>query len=163
MIMTYVDTATRGATRQSWARDSIRAIFREIQVEHPKAGHKQLVKLLVDRMDDDHEAKVAAADYIVQVCLEALESYMKRERQERYRPTPAEKQAREEAIEATAESIKNQLLLLNLEMPNGKRMRFCTGTEMANFGSAYQRIGKKCGGKMVGSVLDEKEVRALVQ
>jgi hypothetical protein len=61
-----------------------------------------------------------------------------------------------------SESLKSQILLLNQEMPNGKRMRYCTGTEMAHFGRGYQRIAKKAGVKMVGQVLDENEVRQLM-
>ncbi len=159
--MAYVDTATRGATRQSWARDSIRTIFREIQVEHPKAGHKQLVKLLAERMEEDPGALRAAADYIVQICLEALEGYERRQRQ--HSPVdPAQRAKREAEIAQAAEVAVQQIMLLNQEMPNGKRMRFCTGVEMGKFGKGYQLIAKRCGTKMVGSAMNEDEVRQLM-
>lgn len=49
---------------------------------------------------------------------------------------------------------------LNQEMPNGKRMRYCTGREMATFGAGYQRIAKMVGpNAMVGSKLNEQQVR----
>ncbi len=158
--MTYVDTASRGATRQSWARDSIRAVFREIQVEHPKAGHGRLARLLADRMQEDPDALNAAADYIVKICLEALEGYERR--QPRPPVDPVQREQRQADIVAAAAKIKEQILLLNLEMPNGKRMRYCTGTEMLSWGRGYAKIGKRVGNKIVGQVLNEDEARSLL-
>lgn len=62
------------------------------------------------------------------------------------------------------ESIKAQIMLLDLAMPNGKPMRACTGAEMAKFGNRYQRIAEKVGKvRTVGMVLDEEQVRKIMQ
>jgi hypothetical protein len=150
-------TGKYGATRQSWSRTSIRVIYAEIKASKPKADHTILVKLLAERMREDDDALMAAADYIATNCEEAEIGYAKRQRS-----TPKQRTEIAEQIKATAETIKNQILLLNLEMPNGKRMRFCTGTEMGRFGKAYQRIAKRVGNKTVGAVLNEKEIRNLM-
>jgi hypothetical protein len=148
-----------GATRQSWSRTSIRVIYAEIKANKPKATHAILVRLLADRMREDDDALMAAADYVATNCEEAEIGYAKRQRS----ATPERRAEIAEQVAATAESIKQQLLLLNLEMPNGKRMRYCTGREMGNFGEAYRRIAKRVGTKLVGAVLDETGVRKLMQ
>lgn len=62
------------------------------------------------------------------------------------------------------ESIKAQIVILNLTMPNGKSMRDCTGAEMAKFGNRYQRIAESVGkGKLVGDVLSEEDVRKIIK
>lgn len=60
-------------------------------------------------------------------------------------------------------SIKAQIVMLNLTMPNGKAMRDCTGAEMAKFGNRYQKIAERVGkAKLVGAVLDEDAVRKIM-
>jgi hypothetical protein len=55
-----------------------------------------------------------------------------------------------------------ETLLLDLVMPNGTTMRYCTGTQMAGFGMAYAKIAEKAGDAMVGEVMVEAEVKALL-
>jgi hypothetical protein len=55
-----------------------------------------------------------------------------------------------------------QTILLDLVMPNGKAMRFCTGDEMAKFGTAYSIIAERVGSVLVGEILVESEVRGLL-
>lgn len=164
--MNTENLGTHGATRQSWSRESIRVIYAELKAEHPKADHSRMVKLLAERLEEE-DARKAAADYIVTACENAQVGYEKRDERRsgtHRRRTAQERQKEDEEVEAAAESIKDQIMFLNQEMPNGKRMRYCTGAEMDKFGKAYQRIAKRVGStKMVGSVLNEKEVRALLR
>jgi hypothetical protein len=148
-----INVGKYAATRQSWSRTNIRVIYSEIKKSKPRAAHTELVKLLAERMREDDDALMAAADYVITNCEEAEEGYANR----------AKYKKRAQDAEHTADDIKNHIILLNLEMPNGKRMRYCTGTELASFGKGYQRIARKVGSKMVGSVLDEKQVRALMR
>ena len=61
------------------------------------------------------------------------------------------------------ESIKQQLVMLDLVMPNEKLMRDCTGLEVEQFGTRYQRIAQKVGRQnVVGSVLTEDQVREVL-
>lgn len=65
---------------------------------------------------------------------------------------------------AAVESIKGQIMLLALTMPNGKAMSVCTGSEMDKFGGAYKAIAKRVGPtNTVGAVLTEDQVKALVK
>jgi hypothetical protein len=152
----HVTEAKYGAIRQSWSRDSIRAVFAAIKAAKPRANHTILVKLLAERMAEDDDARLAAADYIVTNFLGAEISYSRKRSARR-----TSEQIEQETAEAS-ENLTSQLLLLNLEMPNGKRMRHCTGNELAKFGKGYQRIASKVGAKRVGEVLDENEVRKLM-
>lgn len=157
-----LNTGKFGATRQSWARASIRTIYAEIVAKHPRAGHSTLVRLVAERLREDDDALQAAADYVVTNCEEAQEGYAKR--QQRQPASPQERAQRQDEIKATVESIKSQILLLNLEMPNGKRMRYCTREEMALFGAGYVRLAKRMKpGQMVGQAFNEKQVRELVK
>ena len=60
-----------------------------------------------------------------------------------------------EAIEAKA-----KILLLDLTMPNEKRLAECTGFECVKFGGWLGAVGKAAGKQLVGKALTEKEVRA---
>jgi hypothetical protein len=54
-------------------------------------------------------------------------------------------------------------VLLDSMMPNGKQMRFCTGSEMTGFSAAYQAIAAKVGPNcLVGEILVEAQVRELL-
>jgi len=64
----------------------------------------------------------------------------------------------------TAATKLKETVLLDLIMPNGQAMRYCTGGEMVGFGKAYQAIAVKVGAEnLVGEVLIESEVKALLQ
>lgn len=62
------------------------------------------------------------------------------------------------------ESIKAQIVMLDLTMTNGKAMRDCTGAEMAKFGNRFQKIAERVGKtKTVGQVLSEDDVKAIMK
>jgi len=153
------------ATKQTWRKNTVREIVAEIVSANPKATEGQLRREFRNAVRNDEDYFLAVADYSFDAAFRALS--VQRERQ---RPSAEDRAIRAAAAAAnaaahakTVKGIQEQLLLLNLEMPNGKRMRFCTGEEMTKFGTAYQRIAKKVGKtKMVGQVLGEKEVRALM-
>lgn len=80
-----------------------------------------------------------------------------------YNPQSVSQRAvRQEAVKSAAAHVVNQISLLFLTMPNGKAMRYCTGREMEKFGKGYAKIAKKAGAKTVGEVMNESEVRLLM-
>jgi hypothetical protein len=146
------------AKRQSWHRNSFRELYAQLKEENPKASPDRLRKLYREHALEDVEWLDAAIDYAANNTDRALENGKSPRR-----PSLQERADAAEVAVATVEEIKIKILLLNLEMPNGKRMRYCTGAEMSKFGKAYERIAEKVGStKMVGSVLDEKQVRGLM-
>lgn len=149
------------ATRQSWKRDSIRVAIAELRGANPQATEDRLVQLYAERMKADDDLLQATAEYAVINALNSMER--KAPAASRTAPAPQERAARAQEVEKMVSNIKDQITLLNMEMPNGKRMRWCTGAEMMKFGGAFTKIGKKVGStKNVGTVLDEKQVRALM-
>jgi hypothetical protein len=149
----------RSATVASWKAADVRELLIRLKDEHPTASKSRLFDLFLERVKEDEEYQYATADYAFHNTMNALERFEAR--------PPAslavvrqQREERQQEVIATAETIRNQILLLNLEMPNGKRMRYCTGEEMAKFGRAYERIAKKVGKtQLVGSVMNETEVR----
>lgn len=77
---------------------------------------------------------------------------------------PMQRAQAKQQQEDMVESIKAQIMLLDLTMPNGKPMKDCTGAEMSKFGNRYQRIAEKVGkAKLVGAVLNEEQVRGILK
>ena len=148
------------ATRQSWQRDSIRAAIAELRDKSPDATEGDLIKLFAERMREDDDLFNAAAEYAV---INAVNSITRTSSVGRPPTQHEERASRAKQQLAVVENIKEQIMMLNMEMPNGKRMRWCTGSEMTKFGGAFTKIGKRVGAsKMVGSVLDEKQVRQII-
>lgn len=153
------------ATRQTWRKKTVRELLADIIRDAPNAGEEKLRRLFRDSVREDEEYFLATVDYAFDAALRALLNQQDRQ------PISAAKRAEQAAASAqraaahakVVKGIQEQILLLNQEMPNGKRMRFCTGAEMATFGEGYRRIAKKVGTKTVGTVLDEAQVRELMQ
>jgi hypothetical protein len=64
-------------------------------------------------------------------------------------------------VTAVAAKVR-ETVLLDLVMLNEIAMRYCSGTQMVSFGSAYRAIGERVGDAMVGEVMVESEVKALL-
>jgi hypothetical protein len=159
-----------GATRQSWSRANLRVQILKIKADHPDTDHDAVVRLLAERIRNDDNLLVAAADYVVTNAEDALQAYERRAKNPPASPPPSEQVTLEKKrqIDEKVEQIKAQVLMLNEIMPNGKRMRFCTGTEMVKMGNerskegaVWLRIGKKAGTQLVGQALNEEQVRAM--
>jgi hypothetical protein len=151
--------AKQASTHQSWQKDSVRAAVAELKNSHPSLDEAGLIQLFAERMKADDTLLSAAAEYVVILAVNSLQ----RAASVRSDGTADVQATRAVEREVVVANIKEQIMLLNLEMPNGKRMRWCTGAEMEKFGGAYVRIGKKVGKtKMVGSELSEQQVREIV-
>jgi FtsZ-binding cell division protein ZapB len=72
--------------------------------------------------------------------------------------------AKREEREAKIQQGVDQIMLLNLEMPNGKRLRYCTREEVAKFNNGYARLVKKMKPRqMVGQAFNEDQVKAFMK
>jgi hypothetical protein len=148
--------ATRGATRQSWQRNkSIRVIIAELQSVHPKASEHVLLQKLRDLAREDDDVLDAFLAYGLRNTLASQEGYKVHERL----VASESKEQRSETIAKAAKESATKVLLLNLEMPNGKRLRFCDGNYVAKLGGQFVKAGKKAGHKLIGQVFDENSLR----
>ena len=163
--MNLMNIGTLAATRQTWRHKPVRELVAEILSEMPNANEKTIRIAFRDRVREDEDYFCAVADYAFDAAVRALSEQKKKQipTAEQRALKAAESAERAAAHAKMVRGITEQILMLNLEMPNGKRMRYCTGAEMGKFGKGYERIAKKVGStKMVGSVLDEKQVRELL-
>lgn len=162
--MTFTETTSGelGATRQTWRAKSVRDLLAEIVTSNPQATDRALLEKFVNSLRDDDDYFLAAAEYAFDNALRAL-------RREQSQPTAIQKAklAEQKAKDAVARAklvarIKSKVLLLSMVMPNGKKLRDCSGEECAHFGGWYRRIASEIGPtKLVGEVLSEQQVRAL--
>lgn len=152
------------ATRQTWRRKTVRELVSSVIAEHKGADEVNLRRAFREAVREDEEYFLAVSDYAWDAAFRALT-----EQKKHARPS-AEQRAASAAASASraaeharvVKGIAEQVMMLNLEMPNGKRMRNCTGPEMAAFGKGYERIARKVGRKRVGEVLNEAQVREMV-
>ena len=164
-MYTHTDTSNPGATFLSRKTEgTLRALIINLMARHPRASEDRLFALFEKALDEDPGYEQAARLY-------AFTNFYRYETRRRPELTPnphtanasAERTAREEeAVKERVASIKSQIVLLALTMPNGKPMHYCTGLEMGQFGEAYERIAKRVGDKTVGEVLNERQVRELI-
>lgn len=149
------------ATCQSYKDEvSMKELVTRLRDEYPAAGMDEIIRRFHERASAEPDYLNACVEYAVMNTWNNLE---KLRRQSIQRPIPVLAAQREE-LTSKVEAIKEQIMLLNLEMPNGKRMRWCTGAEMEKFGARYQQIAKKVGKtKTVGEVLSEEQVKAIMK
>lgn len=150
------------ATRQSYRDEtSMKELITRLRDEYPQAAVDEIIRRFAERARTDEEYLNACVEHAVVNTWNTMERLL---RQSIQRPAPHEAAAQRQERETKVQSIKEQIMLLNLEMPNGKRMRWCTGAEMKKFGGAYVRIGEKVGrSKTVGQVLSEDQVKAIMK
>jgi hypothetical protein len=132
---------------------NITEVVTELRHQNRKATDERIAERLLEQMDEDHDLMRAAAGFIVErVVLRQHVSPKAR----------AERQVAEKAaVRAIAGKVR-ETVLLDLVMPNGAAMRFNTGTQMGAYGKAYEKIAERAGAAMVGEVMVESEVKALL-
>ena len=127
-----------------------------------QASKKELLKKFIEGARDDDDYLLACLEYAFD---NALAAY----RREKSRPTTEQKakRAAERTKEANAHAklvarIKSSIVVLNQVMPNGKKLRDCTGEECMHFGGWLKRLATVVGAKnRVGDVVDEQQARAI--
>jgi hypothetical protein len=150
------------ATKQTWRHTTVRELVADLIAQKPGASDDRLraaFKAAV-RADDDYFD--AVTDYAFDAALRAIRT------QKHTPPVTADekaKRARVKAREAASHAkavayVKEQIILLNQELPNGKRARFCTLDYLYSLGGAYRAAGKKGSTKLVGQEYSEAQYRA---
>lgn len=155
-----------GAKVQSWRKVNPRDLLKGLIEKHPRLSQDRLLILLKEAATEDHVESMI--EYWFANNYRSLIS-------EITRPPPATredldaKQALEDShISAAVTAMKDrireeaQVMLLDMVLPNGKRLRECTFGYVAKLGGCLARIGAK--GKtnqMVGKVLSEAQVAKL--
>jgi hypothetical protein len=114
-------------------------------------------------LEEDRHLLLDAGHFLVERVLAIAET---RQRMSRAAPSPEQRTERRVAEKSAVKAVVAKLketVLLDLVMPNGVAMRYCTGEQMSGFGSAYSQIAERVGPALVGKLMIESEVRALLQ
>jgi hypothetical protein len=137
-----------GIFRPMLARDLVARVFDEM----PRATRQAQLRRFNELLDiNPHCQSQVNENYFERIAQNLLTVKTKSQREK-------ESATRRAGIMAVVD-----LQLLDMKMINGKRMRDCTGAEMAAMGQTYQRIAQAVGmNEIVGDKLCENEVRALV-
>ena len=159
--MTMVDTGVTGAKRQSWHATNPRELLKRLIEENPKWDKERVLRTFSREVTDNRRYIDTIVEYWFANNYHSLI--------ERPARTYRARQTRE-ATEQVKAAIKNEIehkatvMLLELNMPNGKLLRDCTGAECSKLSSKIGgwllRISKRIKpNQTVGSALTEQEVR----
>jgi hypothetical protein len=150
------------ATRQTWRSKTVRELLTEIIAANPVASETLLRREFKEAVRGDEDYFAAVTDYAFDNAMRAIEVAKE------HKPLSAEDRA--ERARKTAKtledhakqvkSVKEQIITLNLEMPNGKRLRYCTLDYLYRLGGCYKAAGKKGSQKRVGEIYNEEQFRA---
>jgi hypothetical protein len=139
----------------------IRKIITDLRGRH--RSEDKLVSALVSMCEEDRAVLASVARYLVR---QIADDDAGRDRKRAAQPSREQREQHRVEAKKVAEQITTKIaerVVLDLVMPNGTRMRFCTGAQMKGFGDAYARIGAKVGdANLVGEILCEEETKALL-
>lgn len=154
----HADTSRVGASFLSKrSADNPRELLVKLFEDNPAASKDDLFKLFTDAIEDDPGYLRAVKWYFF------VNMYEYATRPERPSGGPRSA-AKREATQQVTQAIIQQIVVLDLTMPNGKPMKECSGAEMLRFGARYQKIGERVGKtKNVGEVLSEDQVKAILK
>lgn len=156
-----------GAKRASWETSNPRAmLIRVMRANPPPRGNKELwyAKGLAE-VHDDLSYLPPIYQYWFTNTLVSIEDAEGETSQTRQRSAAAKQEATErtrEQVARTSSNLVDQIVLLNLIQPNGKRLRDCTGVECGKFGGLFKKL-ERCGERRVGDVHSEEEVRQMLR
>jgi hypothetical protein len=128
---------------------------------------KELTNALIKQLEEDHDTRVACARFVVlSVAHTMAEAQAERNRRRNVQPTREQREHRRVEAKKIAKAVTAKIaerIVLDTPMPNGKRLRFCTGQEVGAFGAAFALIAAKVGHDcLVGEKLTEREARELL-
>jgi hypothetical protein len=159
MSLATATTTTRARPRPRVF--DIRKIISDLRGRH--RSEDKLVSALVSMCEEDRDVLKNFARYVIR---QMADDDAGRSRRAAAQPTPAQREYHRVEAKKVAQKVAAKVaerIVLDLVMPNGTRMRYCTGAQMKGFGDAYTRIGEKVGdGNLVGEIMTEEEAKALL-
>jgi hypothetical protein len=159
--MTFIEHGTLGAFRATWRKGNPRALLETIINKNPKASENDIYKLFWTEIEDDKELLRAITGYWLDHNYRSLTRPISQ-------PNNGQKPARAQRIMEAQQQLKERIvhetrvMLLDLIMPNEKKLSDCTGKECCQFGGWLQLVGHKVPAtKTVGETLTEKQLQSL--
>jgi hypothetical protein len=131
-----------------------------------RMGHRTpqaLTAALIDRLEESADVRAVVARFVV---FTLAADAAGRDRRRAVQPTPQQRESHRIEARKVAQVVVAKVaerIVLDMTMPNNKRLRFCTGQEVAAFGIAFAKIAEKVGPDcLVGEKLTEAEARELL-
>ena len=163
--MTYVEEGTQGAFRQTWRKGNPRSLLKTIMEKNPNLNPGALYNIFWQEIEDDKEILRNIAGYWLDHNYQSLKAAAEPQQ----KPTtssssPPEKEPSSGERLRRRIQYETRIILLELIMPNDKRLADCTGAECGKFGGWLFALSKKVPtNKTVGTTLTEDEVYQLWQ
>jgi hypothetical protein len=157
--MTFIEHGTLGAFRATWRKGNPRSLLETIINKNPKASENDIYKLFWTEIEDDKELLRAITGYWLDHNYRSLTRPILQPSGE---PTHAQRtiEARRQLKERI--DYETRVMLLDLVMPNEKKLSDCTGKECCQFGGWLQLVGRKVPAtKTVGETLTETQLQGL--
>jgi hypothetical protein len=142
---------SHGAFLQTLQHASPRALLSQLIADNPAADDDRLLSLFTSEVIDKQ-------DYLETIIEYWFINNMRAFRSRDYLNSPQ----RSEEFHTHKQRIMSQISLLNLTMPNGKRLAGCSGAECAAVGGWLARVAERVPeGRLVGSVFSERQIQRL--
>jgi hypothetical protein len=114
---------------------------------------------------DDALNKIIALEY--GIAIKTIRTPSKKEidaHVENGRKTRADEDRKVSKAKALITERVTKIVMLDMQMPNGKKLRDCTGYECTKFGGMFVAIGQRIGAaKIVGDVLTEADLAKMAK
>jgi len=157
----HPNIGTLGQTRSTWRDDNhLRGLLLRLVIENPQANREELEALYLDKAESNSTLVEEALRRSFDNDYWQLQRPAKRRRQLQ-RPANRRRPPTEAEITAVAEQLR-VVVLLDLVLPNGKKLRECSGQECRQAGGWLTAVADRIGNRgIVGEKLSEAEVAAL--
>lgn len=155
MSTEYYNPGQKGQTRSTWRdKNHLRGVLLRLMTDNPTAEKEHLESLYLKLVLKSPELKEEAIRRCFANDLAMIN-------QGKINTKIHNIRSKTQIVKEIGEKIR-QTVLLDLVMPNDKKLRDCTGTECGKFSSAFAKLKDKVGRRVVGKVLTESEVRKII-
>jgi hypothetical protein len=147
----HPNIGTLGQTRSTWRDDNhLRGLLLRLVIENPQANREELEALYLDKAESNST-----------LVEEALRRSFDNDYWQLQRPAKRRRPLIEAEVTAVTEQLR-VVVLLDLVLPNGKKLRECSGQECRQAGGWLTAVADRIGNRgIVGEKLSEAEVAAL--
>ena len=155
----YVERGIQGAFRATWRKAQPRLLLEQLIRDNPSVDEEKIHGLFWEEIEDDQDTLRACVEYWLDNNYASI--LRPKSRLVGLAAVPAQNSAREQAKQQIEHRIKHEarLVLLDLVMPNDKRLGDCTGNECRQFGQWFAVLAEKVpSAEIVRNVLSEKEI-----
>lgn len=159
--MTHVDTGITGAKRQSWRHDNPRDLLKVIIDNNTQASKEELLELFTQKVFEKGNRALLETiiEYWFANNLHSL--FISDSKLKRQFMAPQIKKVKDQIRQRI--KVAAGVILMDMVMPNKKRLRDCSGAECATVGGWLSIVAARMPpAALVGQAFDEKTLRAIL-